>query len=204
MKNDDFELILFDRIEKIKQINDEYDLEKTSYLSHSGGKDSCVMSKLLDLALPNNRIPRVYKDTGIEYPQMRKFCRHLRDIDDRFIYLKPTKNIRKSLNEHGYPFKSKQHSHNFEIYRNNIELCEKYKKDILLNKLEMLERIKKNISTQEDVEYIQALPRGVNSFIRYYFGIRIKKQNKELPTNTRNYNKAEREDYVIYIYQDCP
>ena len=42
--NEQNELILFDRIEKIKQLNEEYDLEHTSYLSHSGGKDSCVMS----------------------------------------------------------------------------------------------------------------------------------------------------------------
>lgn len=190
MTNEEFEFILFDRIEKIKQINNEYDLEKTSYLSHSGGKDSCVMSKLLDLALPNNKIPRVYKDTGIEYPQMRKFCRKLRDTDSRFIYLKPNINIKKALTEQGYPFKSKQHSHNFAIYKNNIEQCEYYKNDILNNRKDMINRIKKGITNKEDVDYILSLPRGVNSFIKYYFGIRVNKN--KLKNDTLN-NVVERE-----------
>ena len=190
-----FEFILFDRIEKIKQINNEYDLEHTSYLSHSGGKDSCVMSKLLDLALPNNKIPRVYKDTGIEYPQMRKFCRKLRDTDNRFIYLKPNINIKKALTKQGYPFKSKQHSHNFAIYKNNIEQCEYYKNDILNNRKDMIDRINNNITIQEDVDYILSLPRGVHSFIRYYFGIRVKK-DKELPTNTES-RCRERENIIL-------
>ena len=190
MTNEEFEFLLFDRIEKIKQINEEYDLEKTSYLSHSGGKDSCAMSKLLDLALPNNKIPRVYKDTGIEYPQMRKFCRKLRDTDSRFIYLKPDKNIKKSLEKYGYPFKSKQHSHNFEIYRNNIELCEYYKKDILYNRYDMINRIYNNNYNDEDIEYILSMPRGVNSFIRYYFGIRTKLETPSsvVHTHTHTHN----------------
>lgn len=204
MTNEEFEFILFDRIEKIKQINEEYNLEKSSYLSHSGGKDSCVMSKLLDLALPNNKIPRVYKDTGIEYPQMRKFCRKLRDSDSRFIYIKPTKNIKKNLEKYGYPFKSKQHSHNFEIYRNNIEKCEQYKKDILYNKYDMIERIYNNKYTKEDVEYILSLPSGVNTFIKYYFGIRTRKVKEVIKNETPIAVGREREHYLIYIYKDCP
>lgn len=201
MTKEEFEFILFDRIEKIKQINQEYDLENTSYLSHSGGKDSCVMSKLLDLALPNNKIPRVYKDTGIEYPQMRKFCRKLRDTDSRFIYLKPDVNIKKALTEQGYPFKSKQHSHNFAIYKNNIEQCEYYKNDILNNRKDMIDRINNNITIKEDVDYILSLPRGVNSFIRYYFGIRVKKPKEELPTNTEQRGRErERERALHYLH----
>lgn len=106
----DFELMLFDRIEKIKQINNEYDLESNSYLAFSGGKDSLVLSVLLDLALPNNQIPRVNVDTGIEYKYMREFVKKLSEEDQRIIILKPTVNIKKMLEENGYPFKSKEHS----------------------------------------------------------------------------------------------
>ena len=120
MKEEEYQFILFDRVEKIKQIASEYDLENTSYVSHSGGKDSCVISALLDIALPNNKIPRVYKDTGIEYRQMRKFVRQLCKKDSRFIYTKPNKNIKHTLSKVGYPFKSKQHLHNFQTYKNNI------------------------------------------------------------------------------------
>lgn len=63
----DNELLLFDRIETIKNTNIKYDLENNAYLSFSGGKDSTVLHYLLDLALPNNKIPRVFINTGIEY-----------------------------------------------------------------------------------------------------------------------------------------
>lgn len=106
----DFEFMLFDRIEKIRQINNEYDLEKNSYIAFSGGKDSLVLSYLLDLALPNNKIPRVNVDTGIEYKYMREFVTALSKEDQRIVILKPTVNIKKMLEENGYPFKSKEHS----------------------------------------------------------------------------------------------
>lgn len=106
----DYELQLFDRIEKIKQINEEYNLEENSYIAFSGGKDSTVLHHLIDLALPNNKIPRVYSNTGLEYQLMVKFVKELQEKDNRIIILNPTKNIRKTLNEVGYPFKSKEHS----------------------------------------------------------------------------------------------
>lgn len=56
---EDYELTLFDRIEVIKSTNKKYDLEHNAYLSFSGGKDSTVLHYLLDIALPNNQIPRV-------------------------------------------------------------------------------------------------------------------------------------------------
>lgn len=113
----DYELTLFDRLEIIKTTNEKYDLEHNAYLSFSGGKDSTILHFLLDLALPNNRIPRVFINTGIEYNEIVKFVKTLADKDDRFIILKPTKPIKTILEEHGYPFKSKQHSHNVAIYQ---------------------------------------------------------------------------------------
>lgn len=179
--NEDFEFVLFDRIEKIKQINEQYDLENNTYISFSGGKDSTVLSHLIDLALPNNTIPRVYKDTGIEYPQVRKFVRKMVLNDKRFVYIKPEKNIKKTLKKVGYPFKSKQHSHNFQIYKNNIENCEKYKKIVIENNI--VERIKTDTYTKEDVDFIANLPTGTKTFIKYYFGIREKE--RELSTSMK-------------------
>ena len=37
MTSEEFEFLLFDRIEKIKQINQEYDLQNNAYISFSGG-----------------------------------------------------------------------------------------------------------------------------------------------------------------------
>lgn len=115
----DNELTLFDRIEVIKTTNQKYDLEHNAYLSFSGGKDSTILHYLLDMALPNNNIPRVFIDTGIEYNMIREFVLDLASKDNRFIILKPTKPIKATLEKYGYPFKSKQHSHNLTIYQHS-------------------------------------------------------------------------------------
>lgn len=79
MDKEEFEFQLLDRIAKIQSINRQYDLENNSYIAFSGGKDSTVLSKLIDLALPNNKIPRVYANTGIEYGLMTRFVKEERE-----------------------------------------------------------------------------------------------------------------------------
>ena len=59
----DNELTLFDRINVIKDTIVKYG-EQNFYLSFSGGKDSTILHYLLDIALPNNRIPRVFYKYG--------------------------------------------------------------------------------------------------------------------------------------------
>lgn len=115
----DNELLLFDRIEIIKATNQKYDLENNAYISFSGGKDSTILHYLIDLALPNNKIPRVFINTGIEYLDIVKFVKELANKDERFVFIRPTKPIKKVLEEFGYPFKSKQHAHNVAIYQNS-------------------------------------------------------------------------------------
>lgn len=106
----EFEFLLLDRITKIKSINDLYNLEDNAYISFSGGKDSLVMSYLIDLSIPNNSIPRVFVDTGIEFNLLRKFVKKLAEEDSRIKIIYPKKNISVMLKEKGYPFKSKEHS----------------------------------------------------------------------------------------------
>ena len=113
------EFLLSDRIVKIKSINEQYDLENNAYLSFSGGKDSTVLHYLLDEALPGNKIPRVYSDTGIELNSVRKFVYELKEKDERITIIKPTENIRKILEQYGYPFKSKKHSRVLKQYQTN-------------------------------------------------------------------------------------
>ena len=115
----DNELLLYDRIQVIQATNQKYDLEHNSYLSFSGGKDSTILHYLLDMALPNNNIPRVFIDTGIEYQMIREFVMEIAKNDTRFVILKPTQNIKQMLEKYGYPFKSKQHSHNLAVYQNS-------------------------------------------------------------------------------------
>lgn len=114
----DNELLLFDRINVIKDTINKYG-EENFYLSFSGGKDSTIVHYLLDQALPGNKIPRVFINTGIEYQMIVDFVNGLAAKDDRFIILQPTQAIKPMLEKYGYPFKSKQHSHNVMVYQNS-------------------------------------------------------------------------------------
>lgn len=102
-------LLLYDRLIKITQIIEQYG-EENFYISYSGGKDSNVMHALFDMALPNNKIPRVYCDTGIELNAVRDFVKQKAAEDNRFVIIQPKVPIKKMLEDKGYPFKSKYHS----------------------------------------------------------------------------------------------
>lgn len=106
----DYELLEIDRIAKIQSINKQYDLENNAYLSFSGGKDSTVLHYLLDLALPGNKIPRLFINTGIEYEYIVDFVKQLEQKDSRIQIVNSNVNIKKMLEIEGYPFKSKEHS----------------------------------------------------------------------------------------------
>lgn len=115
----DNELLLADRLGVIRTANEKYDLERNAYLSFSGGKDSTILHHLLDMALPNNNIPRVYIDTGIEYNAIRQYVMQLAKSDSRFVIVRPSLAVKPMLEKYGYPFKSKQHSHNLMVYQHS-------------------------------------------------------------------------------------
>lgn len=108
---------LNDRLEKIKQINEQENLELNSYMTYSCGKDSTALHFLLDLALPNNNIPRVFINTGLEYNAIRKKAFNDAKVDKRIIIINSGVNIKKMLEEEGYPFKSKEHSLKISEYK---------------------------------------------------------------------------------------
>ena len=87
MTENDF--ILFDRIEVIKKTIEKYG-EENFYISFSGGKDSTVLHHLIDEAIPGNKIPRVFMNTGIEYNDIRRFVEKLTENDDYsfLVYLR--------------------------------------------------------------------------------------------------------------------
>lgn len=106
---------LLDRIGVIQQIvgpnQDKF------YLSFSGGKDSTILHYLLDEALPGNKIPRVFINTGIEYLAIVDFVKKLQKTDDRIVIIAPSKPIKPTLETYGYPFKSKEFSKLTYLYR---------------------------------------------------------------------------------------
>lgn len=112
----DNEFILQDRIQKIQQILSKYD-EKNFIISFSGGKDSTVLSALIDLAIPNNKIPRIYANTGIELNIIRDFVINTQKTDNRVVIIEPSVPIKQMLEKEGYPFKSKMHSNYVKKYQ---------------------------------------------------------------------------------------
>ena len=108
-QNSEFEYIEYERIAKIQNVIHEYG-EENFAISYSGGKDSNVVSTLIDLALPDNKIPRVYVNTGIELVAVRQFVEAKAKGDSRFHIIMPQKKIKDVLETYGYPFKSKDHS----------------------------------------------------------------------------------------------
>lgn len=70
--------ILYDRLIKIRDTILKYG-EENFYVSFSGGKDSTALSALIDMAIPENTIPRVYANTGIEYKMILDFVERERE-----------------------------------------------------------------------------------------------------------------------------
>lgn len=114
----DNELVLYDRINVIRDVIKKYG-EENFYLSFSGGKDSTVLHYLIDEALPNNKIPRVYINTGIEYVEIVKHVKSLKEKDDRIEIINSNVDIPQMLKRVGYPFKSKEHSKKLGMYQRN-------------------------------------------------------------------------------------
>lgn len=114
----DNELILIDRLDMIKKVIKKYG-EQNFYISFSGGKDSTIVHYLIDMALPGNKIPRLFINTGIEYIDMVKHVEQLAKNDERIIIYNSNVNIIKMLKKYGYPFKSKEHAHKVATYQNS-------------------------------------------------------------------------------------
>lgn len=110
----DNEFLLWDRIAIIETTIKKYG-EENFYISFSGGKDSVVLSFLVDLAVPNNRIPRVNVNTGMEYSLMDSFIKEQQKRDDRIVRITPVGSFRAMLEANGYPVKSKKFSNFADI-----------------------------------------------------------------------------------------
>lgn len=112
------EFLLADRVQKIQSLEQSHKLTQNAYVSFSGGKDSTVLSKLIDIALPDNNIPRVFCNTGIEYKATVSFVRSCAEKDSRVVLVPARVDIKAMLKADGYPFKSKEHAHKVHLLQN--------------------------------------------------------------------------------------
>lgn len=72
------------------------------YVSFSGGKDSTVLLHLVRELYPE--VPAVFVDTGLEYPEVRKFALSQPNV----TVLRPELRFDKVIEQYGYPLISKE------------------------------------------------------------------------------------------------
>lgn len=95
------------------------------YTSFSGGLDSTVLLHMVRKHLYSD-IPAVFSDTGLEYPELKKFV----DTFDNVTIIKPDKSFRQVINEYGYPLISKETAQKIRKLRHG-NLSERYRNYLL-------------------------------------------------------------------------
>ena len=88
-----------------------------AYLSFSGGKDSTVLDDILTkMGLGGDVVPRVFCDTGLEYPEVRMFATKKADV-----VLRPEMRFDQVLKTYGYPVVGKEVSKKIREARNGAQ-----------------------------------------------------------------------------------
>lgn len=82
------------------------------YLAFSGGKDSTVLKHILSDLFPD--VPSVYCNTGLEYPEIKKFALS----QDKVTVITPKMMFKDVINTYGYPVISKEQSSYIDEIRN--------------------------------------------------------------------------------------
>lgn len=83
------------------------------YISFSGGKDSTVLLHIAREMYPN--IPAVFCDTGLEYPELKKFVHTFENIE----VIRPALSFREVIEKYGYPVTTKEQAHYIHQLTNN-------------------------------------------------------------------------------------
>ncbi|MCM1061957.1 MAG: phosphoadenosine phosphosulfate reductase family protein [Eubacterium sp.] len=89
------------------------------YVSFSGGKDSTVLLHIVRELYPD--IPAVFIDTGLEYPEIRKFVKTF----DNVTILRPEKTFFQVVAEYGYPVIGKEVAKTLYYARKGSEWAKK-------------------------------------------------------------------------------
>lgn len=98
------------------------------YIAFSGGKDSTVLAHLVNSVLKEDyryrgKIPLVFADTGLEFPEIRNFCK-----SKNAVFIKPKMNFKTVIDKYGYPIISKEQAQYIsELQRGTTEYMTKYR-----------------------------------------------------------------------------
>ena len=97
-------------LSRIRQFYDYFN--GNVYISFSGGKDSTVLLNIVRSLYP--KVPAVFVNTGLEYPEIVKFVKTIDDV----VWLRPKMNFKDVLEKYGYPVVSKETSQKIYDIRN--------------------------------------------------------------------------------------
>ena len=97
-------LSLESKVNRSKRMIREYyeKLDGKVYVAFSGGKDSTVLLHLVRSVYPD--IPAVFCDTGLEYPEIKKFVKATANVTT----IRPKMNFKDVIEKYGYPVVSKK------------------------------------------------------------------------------------------------
>lgn len=85
---------------RVRNFINEYGTDGV-YISFSGGKDSTVLMDIV--RKEDSRIPAVFVDTWMEYPEIRQFVKKQENV----IVLKPMMTLKEIISQYGWCFPSK-------------------------------------------------------------------------------------------------
>jgi 3'-phosphoadenosine 5'-phosphosulfate sulfotransferase (PAPS reductase)/FAD synthetase len=109
-----------------RRISEWYDYwDGEVYVSFSGGKDSTVLKHLVETTSGVYDVPVVFVDTGLEYPEVRKFATERADV-----VLRPEMRFDQVIKQYGYPVASKEVAQKIYELR-NYNLSERYRDELL-------------------------------------------------------------------------
>ena len=108
-----------------RRIREWYDYwDGMVYVSFSGGKDSTVLKHIVDSMYDD--VPAVFVNTGLEYPEIQKFVRSIKDgkydcFNSDIEIIRPEMRFDEVINKYGYPVVSKAVANSVHYAKKNID-----------------------------------------------------------------------------------